>query len=39
MKFLYAAYGFTWLIHMGYLATLVTRSRRLQREIRELAKK
>jgi CcmD family protein len=36
MKFLYAAYVATWLIHIGYLATLVARYRRLRQEIQEI---
>ena len=36
MKFLYAAYAATWLIHIGYLATLVARYRHLRREIQEI---
>ncbi len=37
--FLYAAYAAAWLIHIGYLTTLVTRYSRLKREIDELKKK
>ncbi len=36
--FLYAAYAAAWLIHIGYLTTLVTRYSRLKREIDELKK-
>ncbi len=36
MKFLYAAYIATWLIHIGYLGTLVARYRRVRQEIEEL---
>jgi CcmD family protein len=39
MKYLYAAYAATWLIHIGYLSSLVARYRRLQREIEEARKK
>jgi CcmD family protein len=39
MKFLYAAYAITWLIHIGYLAIIATRYKRLQREVQELNKK
>jgi CcmD family protein len=39
MKFLYAAYALTWLIHIGYLATVAARYKRLRREIEELKKK
>ena len=37
--YLLAAYTATWLIHIGYLITLVTRYSRLKREIEELKKK
>jgi CcmD family protein len=37
--YLLAAYVATWLIHNGYLTTLVTRYSRLRREIEELKKK
>lgn len=36
MKFLYAAYIATWLIHIGYLAMLGARYQRLRREIEEI---
>jgi len=36
MKFLYAAYAATWLIHGGYILYLVSRFRRLREEQREL---
>jgi hypothetical protein len=36
MKFLYAAYVATWLIHIGYLGTVVARYQRLRREIEEV---
>jgi CcmD family protein len=39
MKFLYAAYAITWLIHIGYLGTIAARYRRLEREVEELKKK
>jgi CcmD family protein len=39
MKFLYAAYAITWLIHIGYLGTIAARYKRLQREVQELNKK
>jgi CcmD family protein len=39
MKFLYAAYAVTWLIHIGYLATVMARYKRLRREIAELQRK
>ena len=38
MTYLYAAYTATWLIHIGYLATVVYRYKRVQREIEELKK-
>jgi len=34
--YLYAAYAATWIIHIGYLATIVSRYARLKREIEEL---
>ena len=37
--YLYAAYAATWIIHIGYLATIVARYSRLKREIEELQKK
>jgi len=33
---LYAAYIATWVIHIGYLSTLVRRYSRLKQEIKEL---
>ena len=36
MNFLYAAYAVTWIIHIGYLTTLVRRYSKLKREIQEL---
>jgi len=38
IKFLYAAYITTWLIHSIYLGTLVTRFRRLRQQLKELGK-
>ena len=38
MNFLYAAYAVTWIIHIGYLTTLVRRYARLKKEIAELKK-
>lgn len=38
MNFLYAAYGATWVIHILYLTTLITRYSRLKREVDELNK-
>ena len=34
--FLYAAYMATWVIHIGYLGTLMRRYSRLKQEIKEL---
>jgi CcmD family protein len=39
MKYLYAAYVATWLIHVGYLSSLFFRYKRLQREIQDLRRK
>jgi CcmD family protein len=39
MTYLYAAYAATWIIHIGYLATLLRRYSRLKSEIEELKKK
>jgi CcmD family protein len=38
VKFLFAAYIATWVIHGGYLVTLVSRYRRVKRERNELGK-
>jgi CcmD family protein len=38
IKFLYAAYIATWLIHALYLGSLVRRYRRLRRQIKDLGK-
>ena len=38
MNFLYTAYAATWIIHIVYLATLVRRYRRLNREIEGMKK-
>jgi CcmD family protein len=35
-SYLYAAYAVTWLIHIAYLSTVVSRYARLKREIEEL---
>jgi CcmD family protein len=35
MSYLYAAYIATWIIHVGYLGTLLRRYNRLKREIQE----
>ncbi len=39
IKFLFAAYVATWVIHGVYLGTLVRRFGRLRREFRELGKR
>ena len=36
--YLYAAYAATWIIHIGYLATIVSRYARLKGDIEELKK-
>jgi len=36
MNFLYAAYAATWIIHIGYLTTLVRRYARLKKEVDEM---
>ena len=38
LKFLYAAYIITWLIHALYLGSLVRRYSRLRQQMRELDK-
>jgi CcmD family protein len=38
LKFLFAAYLATWLIHGLYLGTIVRRFRRLRRELKELGR-
>jgi CcmD family protein len=37
-RYLIAAYVATWIIHIGYLATLISRYSRLKREIDDLKK-
>jgi CcmD family protein len=39
IKFLYAAYAATWLIHVFYMSTVVRRYRRLRQERLELNRK
>ena len=39
MKFLYAAYAATWIIHISYLTFLLRRFTRLRNEIQELNQK
>jgi CcmD family protein len=38
IKFLFAAYIATWVIHTFYIGTLVRRYSRLRRQLRELGK-
>jgi CcmD family protein len=38
IKFLFAAYIATWVIHASYIGTLVLRFRRLRQELQELGK-
>ncbi len=38
VKFLFAAYVATWVIHVFYLSTIARRFSRLRRELRELGK-
>jgi CcmD family protein len=38
IKFLYAAYIVTWLIHVLYLGSLVRRYKSLQKQLKELGK-
>jgi CcmD family protein len=39
MNFLYAAYTATWVIHIGYVVTLVLRYTQLKREIDDMSSK
>jgi CcmD family protein len=39
IKFLYAAYIATWVIHAAYLGSLIRRFSRLRRELKELSKR
>ena len=39
MKYLYAAYAATWIIHISYVSILAARYRRLKREMRDLEAK
>jgi CcmD family protein len=36
--YLFAAYAATWIIHIGYLTTIVRRYARLKREVEEMRK-
>jgi hypothetical protein len=38
MKFLYAAYAATWIIHLAYLGTVARRYQRLRDKMAELKK-
>jgi CcmD family protein len=38
VKFLFAAYIATWVIHAAYLGTLVSRYKRLHQQLKELGK-
>jgi CcmD family protein len=38
IKFLYAAYTATWLIHVCYIGSLVRRYSRLRRQMKDLGK-
>jgi CcmD family protein len=37
--YLFAAYAATWIIHIGYISTIIARYSRLKREIEELKKR
>jgi CcmD family protein len=37
--YLFAAYAVTWIIHIGYISTIVSRYSQLKREIAALKKK
>ena len=39
IKYLYAAYAATWIIHVFYLGTLVRRYSRLRQQLKDLGKK
>lgn len=39
MTYLYAAYAATWLIHIVYLGSVLSRYRKLQREMQELKRR
>jgi CcmD family protein len=39
MKFLFAAYAATWIIHTFYMGTLARRFNRLRNQIKEIAQK
>ena len=39
IKFMVAAYVATWVIHGGYLTTLISRYSKLRREMKELQKR
>ena len=39
MTYLYAAYAATWIIHIFYLGTILSRAKRLRKEAEELRRK
>jgi CcmD family protein len=39
LTYMHVAYAATWLIHLGYIATLVTRYRALKRDVEDLKRK
>lgn len=39
IRFLFAAYIATWVIHLFYIGTLVTRFSKLRQQLRELGKR
>jgi CcmD family protein len=39
MKYLYAAYAATWIIHLGYISTIVRRYARLRKKMEEFGKR
>jgi len=39
MSYLYAAYIITWVIHIGYIGTLVRRYKRLRQEMEDLKRR
>jgi CcmD family protein len=39
MSYLYAAYAATWIIHIFYLSTILTRAKRVRKEADELKRK
>jgi CcmD family protein len=39
ITFLHAAYAVTWLIHLGYIVTLINRFRALAKDVEDLKRK